>query len=286
MRLPIWIIREEKLNNLTNCEMNMYLWLVERQNSMSLVRGVKVSDFKGLMSKQSFYNALIGLERKGLIQLEHDKNYHDYNVSLMFNKEEENEQENNSKFSDKYINLNKKIFKSDKFKNLSSREKYMMLILYYRTTVTINAAGSKAVHKKNIEEFYAYFTKLFGRSKRRVREYLHNLKVFFNVTISGANYFIGRNRTTYELDKKDSENGKSAYRKHLVMTLAKRHKLKGVTDKFVDDVAGLFRNYIGSNNETKLEAYLNDAFKVHAKDNNKIASAARVHQLLRKKLSF
>lgn len=86
MRLPIWIIREEKLNNLTNCEMNMYLWLVERQNSMSLVRGVKVSDFKGLMSKQSFYNALIGLERKGLIQLEHDKNYHDYNVSLMFNK--------------------------------------------------------------------------------------------------------------------------------------------------------------------------------------------------------
>ena len=70
------------------------------------------------------------------------------------------------------------------------------------------------------------------------------------------------------------------------MTLAKRHKLKGVTDKFVDDVAGLFRNYIGSNNETKLEAYLNDAFKVHAKDNNKIASAARVHQLLRKKLSF
>ena len=49
MKLPVWILKQEKLNNLTNCEMNMYLWLLERQNDMGLVRGVRVSDFKDIM---------------------------------------------------------------------------------------------------------------------------------------------------------------------------------------------------------------------------------------------
>lgn len=67
MRLPIKLI--EKLNNLTNCEMNMYLWLCENQNDNGAVSGVRPSDFLDMMSKQSFYNALNGLNDKGLIRL-------------------------------------------------------------------------------------------------------------------------------------------------------------------------------------------------------------------------
>ena len=281
MRLPICVL--EKLNNLTNCEMNMYLWLVERQTTKGMVIGVSLSDFRKTMSKQSFYNSLRGLKAKGLIYVQHCKKTHDYNIGLMF---DDKYYIDNSTYNreEKYINLNNKLFKSEKFKNLSSREKYMMLILYYRTTVTINAAGSKAVHKKKVEDFYDYFTKLFGRSKRRVREYLHNLKAFFNVTISGANYFIGRNRTTYALDKKDIKNGKSTGRKHFVMAMAKRHKLKGVTAKFVEDVANLYRNYIGAYDEYRIDFRLERAIKAHASDNNKTASAARINQLLKKEI--
>ena len=42
MRLPIKLI--EKLNNLTNCEMNMYLWLCENQND----NGAEFSDWEGM----------------------------------------------------------------------------------------------------------------------------------------------------------------------------------------------------------------------------------------------
>lgn len=278
MKLPVWILKQEKLNNLTNCEMNMYLWLLERQNDMGLVRGVRVSDFKDIMSKQSFYNAIDGLKDKELINFLHHKNFNDYDVNLMLQNEESHKE--SEKFDEKYINLNKKIFQCSEFKKMSSREKAMMLLLYYRTSVKINANGSRAVYKKNMEDFYEYFTKLFDRSKRRVREYLHTLKEFFNISISGANYYIGRNRKTYGLDSKDCLNGKIKHRAYFVKTIAKRYGLRGVTDKFVNDVAGIYKNYIKSYEEFRIDTALEKAIKMHSKDDNQTASAARVHQLL------
>lgn len=144
MKLPVWILKQEKLNNLTNCEMNMYLWLLERQNDMGLVRGVRVSDFKDIMSKQSFYNAINGLKDKELINFLHHKNFNDYDVNLMLQNEESHKE--SEKFDEKYINLNKKIFQCSEFKKMSSREKAMMLLLYYRTSVKINANGSILTH--------------------------------------------------------------------------------------------------------------------------------------------
>lgn len=80
MRLPIKLI--EKLNNLTNCEMNMYLWLCENQNDNGAVSGIRPSDFIGMMSKQSFYNALRGLKDKGLIRMGFHHKRHEYKISL------------------------------------------------------------------------------------------------------------------------------------------------------------------------------------------------------------
>lgn len=283
MRLPVWVL--EKLHNLTNCEMDMYLWLVKRQNSYGMVKGVRVSDFKKIMAKQSFYNALKGLKKKGLINFCHRKEYHDYDIGLMFSAHRE-EHNSGKKYGEEYINLNTRLFQSEEFNSLSSREKFMTLTLYYKTSVTINASGTKAVHKKNRKDFYEFYSKLLKRSKRRIREYLHKIKSFFNVNRVGGNYYIGRNRNTYSLDTKADKNGKNTYRKHLVRTFAKRYGLKGVTDGFIEDVANLYRNYIKSCDELMLDHEIERAIKAHAQDKNKTASAARVHQLLREGFAF
>ena len=178
MRLPVWVL--EKLHNLTNCEMDMYLWLVKRQNSYGMVKGVRISDFKKIMAKQSFYNALKGLKKKGLINFCHRKAYHDYDIGLMFSAHRE-EHDSGKKYGEEYINLNTRLFQSEEFNSLSSREKFMTLTLYYKTSVTINTSGTKAVHKKNRKDFYEFYSKLLKRSKRRIREYLHKIKSFFNV---------------------------------------------------------------------------------------------------------
>ena len=283
MRLPVWTLR--KLNNLTNCEMNMYLWLIENQNSKGFVYGVSLSDFRTIMAKQSFYNALKGLKKKGLVNYYHHKDSHDYDIGLMFNAHRE-EHSSEKKYGEEYINLNTRLFRSEEFEELSSREKYLVLLFYYKTSKNINSSGTKAVHKKNRAEFYKYYTKLLNRSKRRVRQYINKIKCFFNVNRVKNNYYIGRNRQMYSLDKKAAKNGKNTYRTHLIRVFAKRHKLKGVTDTFIEDVANLYKNYIRSYDEFVLDREIERAIKAHAKDNNKTASAARVHQLLREGLAF
>lgn len=175
MRLPIKLI--EKLNNLTNCEMNMYLWLCENQNDNGAVSGVRPSDFLDMMSKQSFYNALNGLNDKGLIRLGLRKKRHEYKISL-------NEVTIvGDEWKEGYINLNKKLFQCEDFKKLKSREKYLMLLFYVKTSVAVTPSGTKAVHSIEKDTFYEKYSKLLNRSKRRIMEYMHSLKKFFNINI-------------------------------------------------------------------------------------------------------
>lgn len=277
MRLPYSVI--EKLNNLTNCEMTLYLWLCERQNNRGVVYGVRMADLKNHMSKQSFYNALNGLQSKQLIYTLYHKSEHDYDIGLFMKHDYEECKQG-------YINLNNQIFQSDDFKKLNSREKYLMISLYAKTSVNISSSGTKAIHRKNKNEFYKKYTTILNRSKRRIREYLHDLRKFFNINIHKEMYYIGRNRNTYSLDKKEDKNGKLKHRIHNVKAMTKRYGIKGATDKFIEDVVKLYKNYIKMFDEFKLDRAIAKAIEAHSKDNNKTASAARVHQYLRKELAL
>ena len=65
------------------------------------------------------------------------------------------------------------------------------------------------------DTFYEKYSKLLNRSKRRIIEYMHSLKKFFNINIklrkrtrkhqeeTVKEYKIGRNRNTYSLDVKE-----------------------------------------------------------------------------------
>ena len=290
MRLPIKLI--EKLNNLTNCEMNMYLWLCENQNDNGAVSGVRPSDFLDMMSKQSFYNALNGLNDKGLIRLGLRKKRHEYKISL-------NEVTIvGDEWKEGYINLNKKLFQCEDFKKLKSREKYLMLLFYVKTSVAVTPSGTKAVHSIEKDTFYEKYSKLLNRSKRRIMEYMHSLKKFFNINIklrkrtrkhqeeTVKEYKIGRNRNTYSLDVKEDKNGRVKHRRQHVMAMVRKYNLKGVTEEFINDVIGLYKNHIKNYTEARIDGAMEWAIRTHSKENNITASAARINQLLKQRIDM
>ena len=290
MRLPIKLI--EKLNNLTNCEMNMYLWLCENQNDNGAVSGVRPSDFLDIMSKQSFYNALNGLNDKELIRLGLRKKRHEYKISL-------NEVTIvGDEWKEGYINLNKKLFQCEDFKKLKSREKYLMLLFYVKTSVAVTPSGTKAVHSIEKDTFYEKYSKLLNRSKRRIMEYMHSLKKFFNINIklrkrtrkhqeeTVKEYKIGRNRNTYSLDVKEDKNGRVKHRRQHVMAMVRKYNLKGVTEEFINDVIGLYKNHIKNYTEARIDRAMEWAIRTHSKENNITASAARINQLLKQRIEM
>lgn len=283
MKVPFTFI--PKLNNLTNCEMKLILWLLERKNAQGVVFGVRVGLFKQIMVKQSFYNALQGLTDKGLIYPKHNKNEGDYDI-VIFECSDANCKDGNGKAH--YINLNREIFRSEAFQKLTSKAKYMLLNLYMKTSVKINSSGVRATHDKYMNEFYLKYQSEMKRTKRRIREYLHDIKQFFNVTIKkglkGWIYVIGRTSLTYSLDKKTSDVATKERRKQFVQTMFKRHKLKA-DDKTIKDVAHLFITY-KPENESIFEKRLERAIIVHSKDKNKTVSPARIHELLRIELGL
>lgn len=290
MRLPIKLI--EKLNNLTNCEMNMYLWLCENQNDNGAVSGIRPSDFLDIMSKQSFYNALNGLTDKGLIRLGLRKKRHEYKISLNEVTIVEDE------WKEGYINLNKKLFQCEDFKKLKSREKYLMLLFYVKTSVSVTSSGTKAVHSMEKDTFYEKYSKLLNRSKRRIMEYMHSLKKFFNINIklrkrtrkhqeeTVKEYKIGRNRNTYSLDVKEDKNGRVKHRKQHVKAMSRKYNLKGVTEEFINDVIGLYKNHIKNYTEARIDRAMEWAIRTHSKENNITASAARINQLLKQRIEM
>lgn len=290
MRLPIKLI--EKLNNLTNCEMNMYLWLCENQNDNGAVSGVRPSDFLDMMSKQSFYNALNGLNDKGLIRLGLRKKRHEYKISL-------NEVTIvGDEWKEGYINLNKKLFQCEDFKKLKSREKYLMLLFYVKTSVAVTPSGTKVVHSIEKDTFYEKYSKLLNRSKRRIMEYMHSLKKFFNINIklrkrtrkhqeeTVKEYKIGRNRNTYSLDVKEDKNGRVKHRRQHVMAMVRKYNLKGVTEEFINDVISLYKNHIKNYTEARIDRAMEWAIRTHSKENNITASAARINQLLKQRIEM
>ena len=290
MRLPIKLI--EKLNNLTNCEMNMYLWLCENQNDNGAVSGIRPSDFLDMMSKQSFYNSLKGLTDKGLIRLGLRKKRHESKIS--FNEVPIVGDE----WKEGYINLNKKLFQCEDFKKLKSREKYLMLLFYVKTSVAVTPSGTKAVHSMEKDTFYEKYSKLLNRSKRRIMEYMHSLKKFFNINIklrkrtrkhqeeTVKEYKIGRNRNTYSLDVKEDKNGRVKHRRQHVMAMVRKYNLKGVTEEFINDVIGLYKNHIKNYTEARIDRAMEWAIRTHSKENNITASAARINQLLKQRIEM
>ena len=135
-----------KLPNLTNTEMDLFLYIAKIQNIYGIAYGVHhkaACDHTG-MCKQSFYTALRSLERKGIISISRRSEI-DYDVTIL-----DNDFSYDGAFKEGYVNLHMKDFEEEAFKKLKAREKYMLM---YFLKITF---GEK-VYKIIVTNFYKKF---------------------------------------------------------------------------------------------------------------------------------
>ena len=170
-----------KLNKLSNSEMKLFIYLVQSENqSTGLVEGVYYRDVMKHtgICKQSFYNALKGLEEKKIVTVQKNSDV-DYDVLIL-----DNACPTEQERSEGYINLNRKVFHSKEFRKLKAHEKYLLFEFLKRTH---ESRGSMRI---KVKHFYEEFMKMLGVKERVLRSYLHNLKKFFSIGIKDGNYFI------------------------------------------------------------------------------------------------
>lgn len=171
----------DKLYQLNRVEWDLLLYIVKAEDQATgKVEGVFYRDVikHTGMCKQSFYNALRGLQEKNVISCEQNSEV-DYDVSIP-----DNAFPNKESLHNGYVNLNRKAFHSKAFQMLKPHEKYL---LFYFLKSTHEGRGSKEI---GFQRFYEKFTKLLKISKKVLRSYLHTLKQFFSIGLKGENYYI------------------------------------------------------------------------------------------------
>ncbi|CUX28098.1 hypothetical protein [Clostridium sp. C105KSO13] len=228
MRIKYSIIG--KLANLTNVEWDFLLYIGRYQDRMGCVEGVYYRDvMKNTgMCKQSFYNALEGLETKKIIS--YCKNSEiDYDIHIL-----ENEFPTQESFREGYIKLNRKIFRKIRFKQLKAKEKF--LVLEFLKITHENAS----IYQMTKENFFTKYCKMLGVTKRMIRSYLHHLKKFFSIGIKNGKYFI-----TYLFSVFKDDNARSQELQHLDHMVKKECQRRYIQydQQTIQDTAKLIQQY-------------------------------------------
>ena len=232
MKLKYSII--PKLCRLTAKEMDLLLYMVRIQDQKTgAVEGVyyrNVMEASG-MCKQSFYNALRGLEKKGVITSEKETDM-DYDIQILGNGFP-----NEAEWHKGYVKLNRSAFRSKAFKALKAHEKYMLLEFLKGTHENGHSI------QIGVDTLYQKFMDILGVSKRVIRGYLHNLKKFFSIGVKDGKYYItylhSVFRDAYGPDVKSEE---SIYLEHLVKKECWRKHIAG-DEAALEDTAGLVKQY-------------------------------------------
>ena len=234
MKLRYQVI--SKLNNLSNSEMKLFIYLVQSENqSTGLVEGVYYRDVMKhtCICKQSFYNALKGLEEKKIVTVQKNSAV-DYDVLIL-----DNACPTERERSDGYINLNRKVFHSKEFRKLKAHEKYLLFEFLKRTH---EGRGSMRI---KVKHFYEEFVSLLCVKKRVFRSYLHNLKKFFSIGIKNGNYYITYLHSVFKKCNVRDPEWKSERSWHLEQLVKKEcHRLHiSYTDEALSDTAYLAVQY-------------------------------------------
>lgn len=206
MKIKYTII--SKLNTLSAKEMDLFFYLCMNMNQHTgYVEGVYYRDVMKVagMCKQSFYNALKGLEEKEIVRVEKLSEV-DYNVLILDNDFPDAEARSKG-----YVKLNRKAFRKKEFWKLKAHEKYMLLEFLKGTHENGHSI------RIGVETLYENYTKLLGVSKRVIRGYLHNLRKFFSIGIKDGKYFITYLHSVFSDDRRrQKKSEESWYREHLV----------------------------------------------------------------------
>ena len=126
MFLPISFLK--KIGRLTTCEMDLLLFALERSDQFYCpgIKATEVVEATG-MNRQSFYNSVKSLAKKQIIYYpESNRPHQDYDITIFCDRLETPEAR-----SEGYVNLSRKIYQNEKFKNLSGKAKWLVFYFSY-----------------------------------------------------------------------------------------------------------------------------------------------------------
>ena len=123
MRLKIKNLNRIINENITNAELSLYLYIVQRTTLKGIMTNLKMREAIEIcnFSKQTFYNVLYSLQEKEFLIIQKNREV-DYDVILIGN-----QFKNEKDTSEAYMNLNFDLLNKRKFYNLSKDIKRLLL---------------------------------------------------------------------------------------------------------------------------------------------------------------
>lgn len=277
MKLKYRII--EKLHTLTRREFHLLLYACRIQDEATgRVEGVYYRDVMKHtgMCKQSVYNALRGLETKGIIMIIGHTDV-DCDIEII-----DNAFPDAAARSEGYVNLNREAFRSAAFRKLKGHEIYMLLEFLKGT----HENGHSLID--GVDHLYEKYTKRLGVTDRVIRSYLHSLRSFFSIGIKAGKYYITYLHKKFEKPKPgEAKSGADWYREHVVCREFVRNRITyGAKDQA--DAEGLLRIYPPSKHTNVIQALAQSIAKsvegIQCKD--RTANLPWIHKLLRQALGL
>ncbi len=270
----------EKLINLTRAEMDLFLYIATKQDLSGFVPGVHNQDVvrNTGMCKQSFYTSMRGLERKGVIRIFRATNI-DYDITIL-----DNDFSYEGAFHEGYVNLQRKVFHTKRFRSLKAREKFMLM---YFLKITHENSSSYRIGTRT---FYDKFVSVFQVTKRVVRYYLHALRDFFSIGIKNGIYYITYRHSVFQsvIDTGTEE----MEHENFIRVCCRRNKIQSAADTQISDTAGLIKQY---RREAKRQGYdiyeilklaIRQAAQEKEKPKDRILNPKYIHLLTRNMLAF
>jgi hypothetical protein len=123
MRLKIKNLNRLIKDNLTNSEISLYIYIAQRTDFNGILTNLKMCETKNIcdFSKQTFYNSIYSLEKKGFIIIQKNREV-DYDIILIDNKFK-----NEKDTTEPYMNLHFDFLDTKEFYNLSKNIKRLLL---------------------------------------------------------------------------------------------------------------------------------------------------------------
>lgn len=256
-----------RLKNLSSVEMDFLLYVARFQNLKGCIIGVHHKDVEqgAGICKQSFYSAMRGLEDKGVIRVEKNART-DWDITIL-----DNDFSYEEAWNEGYVNLYRKVFRTNKFLKLKVREKWMLM---YFMKITHDNGHSYRIRTKN---FYKKFAEELKVTKRVIRSYLHSLRHFFSVGIIKGLYYITYKHSIFE--PRLSEGLEKTWMEKFVIESCRRFHLS-YNKQEIKDTAYLLKQYRWKYEDDQGTVPLGKAIQANALLPEKTLNVKYVHKVL------
>lgn len=207
------------IDKLSSREIDLYLYLIKRQNTLGQVDGVRYKEvmLDLYMPKSTFYGALYELEENGFIHINWGSGYGEFDIIIL-----DNVFTSKENYNEGYLNLNLDLILSKMFIQLHVSIKKLLLRL-----LGIQASTRKVkVTKELLKKFNVYYR-------------LDELKILFNITEYSEDTYLFTLRK--ELRTK-SHNIHFLQYQHKLINYCKRYKIAYTLTELVDSVNVIINN--------------------------------------------